>query len=164
MSLSSVWKGFQSSRTSGTYLPSLPLSARLSSFRPDTYELTQAKNPSSVLIPLVKNAFPARTNSLVTLVYTIMIILPPTFCIQYLLKGPQKLRSIFQCQMTLLFLVFPVQETLGHLTIKRHLGRKRRQEVVPTVMTKYLDVFIFISFSQTHITIIRMNLMLVQQQ
>ena len=70
---------------------------------------------------------------------------------QHLQKGQQKLRSIFQCQMTLLLLLFQVQETLGHLTIKRRLGRKRRQEVVLTVMTRYIGVLSSFLFSYTHI-------------
>ena len=153
MSISSVWKGFQSSRTSGTFKFSLTLFNSLIILRRDTYEPILAKNPSSVLIHLARSAFPAQTNSLVTLVYTTMIILPVTFYIQqYLPKDQQKLRSIFQCQMTLLLLPFPVPETLVHLTIKRHLGRKRRQEVVLTVMTRYQGVSIFISFSYAHIS------------
>ena len=165
MSLSSVRQGLQSSRTSGSFLSFFDCSARLSSLRRDTFELIQAKNPSSALIPLARSAFPARTNSPVTLAYTTMITHRVTLYIQrHLRRGPQKLRSIFQCRMTLLLLVSPVQEILGHLTIKRRLGRKRRLEVVPIVMTKYVDFYIFISFSYAHIIIIRTNLMLVQQQ
>lgn len=144
---------------------SLPLGPpRLSFFRRDTFERIQAKNHSSAPIPLARSAFPARTNSPVTLVYTTMTILRVTLYIkQHLQNGPQKLRSIFQCRMTLLFLVFPVQETLVHLTIKRRLGQKKRQKVALTVMTRYIDVWFFISIRYTHIIIIRTNLMLVLQ-
>ena len=48
-----------------------------------------------------------------------------------------------------------------NITIKQHLGRKRRQGVVLTVMKRY--IFLLHSSSFTHI-IIRTNLMLVQQQ
>jgi hypothetical protein len=156
-----MWQGLQSSRTPGTF-PSFLHLQRLSSFRRDTFELTQAKNPLYALIPLARSAFRVQTNSLVTLVYTTMTTLPLIFNIQHhLQKGPQKLRSIFQCQMNLLLLLFPVQETLDHPTIKRRLGRKKRQGAVLTVMTRYS--FYLHSSSYTHI-IFRTNLMLVQQQ
>ena len=89
MSLSPLRKGFQSSRTSGTlYLPSY--SSQLSYHsRRGTYVLIQAKNPSSALIHLVRNAFLAQTSSLVTLAYTTMIILTSSI-LQYLLKNPLK--------------------------------------------------------------------------
>lgn len=137
MSLSPLWQGFQSTRTPGTFIfPSHSVHSAYHAPRPDTYGRIQAKSLSSVLIPLAKNAFPAQMNSLVTRVYTAMTIL--TFSIQqYLLKDLQKLRPIFQCQMTFLLLGFPVQETRGHLlTIKRHLGWRKRQKVVLTVMTR----------------------------
>jgi hypothetical protein len=168
MSLPPLRTGLQSSRTPGTLLLSLSLShvpIRLSSSRPGTYELIQAKNLSSALIPLAKNASPAQMNSLVTLVYTTMITLISSIHHQFLPKGLQKSRSIFQCQTTLLSPAFPIQETPSHLqTITRRLGRKRRQKVVLTVMTRYLNILMFISFSFIYIVIVRMNLTLVQHQ
>lgn len=75
-----------------------------------------------------------------------MITLRVTYIQLHLPKDLQKLRSIFQCQMTLLLRVFQVQETLLHLTIKRRLGRKKKQEVVQTVMTRYIFRLFYLLF------------------